>query len=662
MAETSLSDVVKRLKQEGQLTRNSGTNSIKTIKEILLESQKASLSDKEDARENAVRQERQLTLLQDIANNGGGVGAGLGDSPAAAAGGGGFLGGMLGGIGLGGGALAAGIGIMAAGGGYLLNQIGEMDADKIVENVKSLLSIGDSFTGGNWGFLVEGGAFGLAMTGIGVGLAAFSIGQGAAAAVDYFAGESNFAENIKSRVKTLLSIKDELGGNIKMLYNGAAFGLAMTGIGLGLAVFGAGSAVAGAADGLAQFVKAEDWAQNIKDRVITLMSISDELGGAASFITGSAVFLPAMAGIAAGLAVFGAGAAAGAGGTAIADGLTLFTGEGDFAKTIKARVKTLMSIKDELGGTAAAFGESGTFLAVMTGIGAGLAVFGAGSAVTGAAEGLSKFTGEADWAQTVKDRVKTLVSITDELSDGDGPTSKAGLFTAGMAKISAGLIAFGGANLIGTLANAGTAILDFFGVNNPFDQIMQIAEKSDQLIQGGNALEKITSALSAFSRIEVSQNEVDFEKMAKNLGAAVPLLDVVANGGTYDPGWLSWEFSLEKGLLDPSIRIDEMAEAIRKVNEILGFGPANTVMATPSGANIGTSSAISGAQAGVNAATDAELVGQGAANATVGVDASTTVTQTAESVYLESDMSARNRDPWANVDYGALVASGNYGG
>ena len=85
--------------------------------------------------------------------------------------------------------------------------------------------------------------------------------------------------------------------------------------------------------------------------------------------------------------------------------------------------------------------------------------------------------------------------------------------------------------------------------------------------------------------------------------------------------------------------------------------------AAPAAGAAGAADNLGAAQSELtNTQTERESAAAAGSNATVGVDASTTVTQTAESVYLESDMSARNRDPWANVDYGAMVASGNYGG
>ena len=52
-------------------------------------------------------------------------------------------------------------------------------------------------------------------------------------------------------------------------------------------------------------------------------------------------------------------------------------------------------------------------------------------------------------------------------------------------------------------------------------------------------------------------------------------------------------------------------------------------------------------------------------NAQVGVDASTNINQRSDTVYVETDLSARNGDGWANMDqdaYMRMVASGQYGG
>jgi hypothetical protein len=237
-----------------------------------------------------------------------------------------------------------------------------------------------------------------------------------------------------------------------------------------------------------------------------------------------------------------------------------------------------MSIENELGGKAAAFGESGTFFAVMTGLGAGLAAFGFGSTVVGVSEGINKFTatdGE-DWAQKIKDNVKTLVSITP-LLDGDGEGSKATLFASGLAKIGLGLAAFGAGSAFGHLANAGSAILSMFGVESPFTQVMSIAEKSDELTKGAAALTKISAALETFSNIKISKVRIDFKSLATDLGEAIPFLTALTTGGTLDPSWwptgeLDFGPEGKGGLLNPDLKLDALASAIQKINFVLSGG------------------------------------------------------------------------------------------
>ena len=99
MAETSLADVVARIKAEGQLQRNSGTNSLKSIKDILSEQTDVmshsfdgllsaitsdALANKELKMENDRLNERLLQALEDL-NNGGGSGGAGADGGAGAA-------------------------------------------------------------------------------------------------------------------------------------------------------------------------------------------------------------------------------------------------------------------------------------------------------------------------------------------------------------------------------------------------------------------------------------------------------------------------------------------------------------------------------------------------------------------------------------------------
>ena len=271
----------------------------------------------------------------------------------------GMIGKTLSGALVGGGAILAGAGLLAGGAGMFLKELNNMDVDKIKENVKGLLSIQDDF-GGAGEFFKKGGTFTLAMAGIGIGLAVFSAGSTVAGMsqklLDKFS--TNWADGVKENVVTLLSISDELGGNVSMLADSGTFLLAMTGIAAGLAVFGLGSAVAGVGAGLPDAIskmsQGTSFSQSIKDNVITLLSIKDELGGNIALLADSGVFYAAMTGIGVGLGVFGMGA----GIAGLANGLNNFSNP-EWAQSIVDNVVVLLSLKNHLGGNLSMLEDGG---------------------------------------------------------------------------------------------------------------------------------------------------------------------------------------------------------------------------------------------------------------------------------------------------------------
>jgi hypothetical protein len=352
-----------------------------------------------------------------------------------------------------------------------------------------------------------------------------------------------------------------VSGNIEFFLEGVMFAPAMLGLAAGLAVFGIGGGIAGIGEALARFGGGEEWAQNTKNNVLTLLSISDSLGGNLEALKESGTFFAAMFGLATGLALFGAGSAI--------VGISELINDPDWAQKIKDDVGILMSIEDSLGGKEATFGEAGTFFAAMTGIGAGLAVFGAGSAITG----LAALINDEDWALKIKEDVIALLSIADSIPGDDTFAEGSGKFFSAMNGIAAGLAAFAAGQFVGTLENAITSVLSFFtGAENPFDQLMKLADNADELMLGAQALEKITNALNAFAGIEIKSIDLDFKQLAIDLGKAVPFLDALANGGEVkgSASWFGSNINFEKGLLDPTLRLDEMAEAISKVRYTLG--------------------------------------------------------------------------------------------
>ena len=486
-------------------------------------------------------------------------------------------GGLLGMIGgtlksglVGGGVLLAGAGLLAGGAGLFLKELNNMDVDAIKTNVKGLLSIQDDF-GGAGNFFMAAGPFVAAMTGIGLGLAVFGAGSAVAGMSDKLLDKyaTNWADGVKENVVTLMSISDELGGALNFIGDGASFLLAMTGIAGGLAVFGAGSAVVGLSANVLNKFTDGNFAASIKENVLTLMSIGDARGGNSDFLKDSGGFLGAMTGIGLGLAVFGGGAAV-AGLTS--NVLDLF-GEDGWAQSIKDNVAVLLSINEAQGGNLEFLKDSAGFLAAMSGIGLGLAVFGGGQLVKALADFFAK-----DQAQNTKDQVLTLLSIGDEVT-GD-PDVKAQKVADAMGILGGGLSSFAGGTFVATLKEAGSSILGFLtGAESPVEQLLKIADKQEEIDLAARGIDKMSTALEKLGSIKISTPKFDLEGLLDSFGHLPKLLEGLTNGNPkgkpveFETSFFNKEIDFGKGILNnDGVDLEGLAVAMGKVREIVGSG------------------------------------------------------------------------------------------
>jgi hypothetical protein len=369
-----------------------------------------------------------------------------------------------------------------------------------------------------------GKALGGAIGGVGLGIGAAGAGIGVA-----LLGAATFAEKvanldgkkIKDNIVEIMSIPDSVGGNLEMLKDGGALTLALTGLGIGLAVFGAGSTVAGAAKGIQTLTGTNNFAETIKKQVVTLLSISEELGGAKQLKKEGGAFFLAMAGIGAGLAIFGAGAAVASIGQGLGDGIAKFS-DTTFAQGIKDNVLTLLSIA----GAPELKQDTQTFLEVMTGVAAGLAVFGVGTAIAsigqGLGDGIAKFQ-DTTFAQGIKDNVVTLLSISDAVGGKVEALKKGGTFFAAMTGIGAGLAAFGVGGGIGTFADG---VGKLFGGESPMDKILRLADNVDNLKAIGPAFKNAATGINAFG-----DDIKDFDAGSKGIKNLESFLDSIAGVG-----------------------------------------------------------------------------------------------------------------------------------
>lgn len=475
-----------------------------------------------------------------------------------------------------------GIGLSSFAGGAGFSQFadnGTQWSTDVAANVKTLLSISDGPME-NIGNLVESALFVPAMTGLMAGLVAFSIGQLAAsatAAITQFSTTGSWAKDIKDNVKTLLSISDDLDQNsLQMLGNSLLFAPAMAGLALGIGAFSAGTIAGTGAKGFTRFTNTSTWAQDIKDNVITLLSIKDELGGSAAFIGQSAIFLGAMAGLGLGMAALGAGAVVSGGADMLAD---WFTDSGDWSQTVVDNVKTLLSIT-QLPGIGA---DTVGFIGVMAGIAGGLLAFATAGTATSVMDALSDWMspgeGRQNWTEEVKNNVQNILSIVEN----PNAVEKSNNFVTAMGKISGGLLAFAGTEFVGTLTAAGQGILSFFtGAESPFSQIMKVADEAENLEKGANAVDSLTGSIEKLGMLNFDGSSINMSAFAEDLAASVPVIEAAIMGGTITKFGPFNDLDFE-GLASPTIDYDGAISNISRLRLALRPDPIIVQSAQTSG-------------------------------------------------------------------------------
>lgn len=502
-----------------------------------------------DSLDEAERRRRQALVGREGAT----ISAG---APEQRAGGGGLLGRLLGGLGLGAGlgfglggiglglgAAGVGVGVGAAGIAGLLFAVNELDGAAVRENVGQILAIKKDVDG-----IGDVAVVAAALGGIGVGLAAFGAGSILASGADMLSNFVNkgWADSIRDNVVTLLSIPEAVGGNLSMLFEGGAVALALGGLGIGIGLFGAGGAIAMAGDAISNFTN-KDWAQNIKDNVLTLLSISEGgFGGNLGLLfKGGAVAL-ALGGLGVGLALFALGEA----GSQVAQAIDIFR-ETSFADRIKDNVMTLLSISE------IPIGDVGKFARNMTILSGGLLAFALGEAGNQVAQAIDIFR-ETSFADRIVDNVSKLLEVTELADEG-----KALKFLGAMTAISGGLALFSTAKAFDALASAGARIFNFFSGNqSPIKAITSLTDNVDDLQKVSTGLESISDALNKFSEIKFDVRDADFQGLIKNIQKAVPLVESLATGK-------SQLFGRDiPSLLDPALRLDELVVAMDQLNAI----------------------------------------------------------------------------------------------
>jgi hypothetical protein len=448
-------------------------------------------------------------------------------------------------------------------------------AQTIKDNVTTLLTIVDlpGIADGE----AKAGKLTLTLTAIGTGLAVFGIGSTLTAigeGINKFTASEDWPQTIKDNVETLLEIPDLKNAT---LGNVATFPAIMASIGLGLIAFSAGQVTTGlanipqaATDALKTFTGEGstdgDFATAIRDNVKTLLEIPTLKNATFKNV---ATFPAVMAMIGGGLIAFSFGKVADTVSEGAADAIEKFSTGDNFAERIKKEVTTLLELPSLPG---ANLKNVTSFATIMGTLGFGLFAFGAGKGVeaagAGAQEAIAKFSGTEPFAERIKTEITTLASITDLVS-----AEKATTFVATMAKISTGLVAFGAGDFIAGILAAGKSILKFFvGGDSAFEQIRIIANQSDSLEKGANAIDKIAGSLDKIGNLKFDGTQLGLKEFAKDLAEAIPLIEMSILGtGGKDVSWWPFYGGVQlKGLASPDVGYADAAKNIAGLRIALG--------------------------------------------------------------------------------------------
>jgi len=463
-----------------------------------------------------------------------------------------------------------------------------LDFEEFKKNILTLLSLKDDL-GGYLETFGKTGAFVVIMGGIGLGLAAVGIGSAVGAGGGKLAEwlQPGWTKVVKENVRQLLSIATLIDDSMEeTLKQGGTFFVVMTGVAAGLAAFGIGAFISGGGGAFADWVSGEDWAKKIRQNVAELLGIVDDVAGNATgyerITKGgeeSSTFAIIMAGIGAGLVAFGVGAFVGGG----AEGFAEWTSGNDWAKKIRQNVGELLGIIDDISGKEATYEkmfrdaqiEGGTFATIMSGIGAGLAAFGAGAFVSGAGLGFSDWAGGDNWAEKIRDNAAYLISIPDTLvKDGESAVVKASQFMVIMERLGTGLSVFAGKQFGAALKQAGADVVNFLrGDESPVEAIIGLGDNIDKLDKTATALEKIGNALQKLALFNFAGGGSGIYDMTRDLMNVLPVLEVLVNGGTI-PGTEGLIFragTKVKGLASPDILYDEALANVNKIRAITGM-------------------------------------------------------------------------------------------
>jgi len=426
-------------------------------------------------------------------------------------------------------------------------------------NDKALIIMGSMIGAGVLLSQFKGGVGGVTkaavgMTAVGLGIGGFMAGVAAAGDLTGFTGE-NFAtqtKNMVAGIKELESLSEaSVAGLVLLAGAGAIVGgknpltVGFAASGMGLAGFGIGAFITG---------------------IMAPSAIAGELGGDMSNWDGS-TFASQMGNL--------------------ATGFKHFEGLNDSTKAGLAI----------LAGAGAIVGGKNPLTVGFAASGMGLAGFGLGAFVAGffAAGDVAKALGaDGSGFATMMENITRGIEKAGSI---DIPEDNFAGYKEAMKNLSSGLTSFAVESLKKNLADAGSAILKFFGFGNaeagdPIRQVVNSLEgvNTDELAKSAFALNNVATALDRIGKVNLGDVGVNFEKFAKSLLGTTPLLHLLYYGGEYGAGWfdglkevsLDKKYSLQALMKDGTLgNLKEGSQAMGEILRSLNMGMSPNLYVTP---------------------------------------------------------------------------------
>ena len=198
---------------------------------------------------------------------------------------------------------------------------------------------------------------------------------------------------------------------------------------------------------------------------------------------------------------------------------------------------------------------------VMSGIGS---LFGVGKDDPMA--NLKNFAGLNIDGEAIKADVQSLLGI---LEDPNIDVQKSTDFKTILENIAAGLKSFTGGTFIAALGGVATRVLNFLrGEESPIAEIMKLAEKSEELKTGAEAIGKIGEGLNLMGGLKFDGSDINIKEFARDLKESVPIIEAAIMGS--EKFKLFGENIVIKGLASGDIKYAEATRNIRMLRKALG--------------------------------------------------------------------------------------------